>query len=202
MVVAIANQKGGCGKTTTTLTTAHLLHLEGEPVAVLDLDAPSKHRKAGASAAYRRAKALGIPAFTMASLPNELPKHVMIDCPPDVGDADFQEALDLADLVIVPSQPTIDDLEVTQAFAKQLGTPYGILLTRVHHTKTEAASIQAWLKDDGYSVFQASINDYRAFKDAAARESTVADKRTLKDQAACRDYLELLHELRSMTHGK
>jgi cellulose biosynthesis protein BcsQ len=55
MIVTIANHKGGVGKTTTVLTMAHLMHLAGINVNVVDLDAPSSDRLAGAAASYRKA---------------------------------------------------------------------------------------------------------------------------------------------------
>ena len=49
MILVVANQKGGVAKTTTALTLAHLMHLEGDLVSVLDLDAPGGEKAAGAA---------------------------------------------------------------------------------------------------------------------------------------------------------
>ena len=203
MIIAVANQKGGVGKTTTTLTLAHLLSLEGEEVAVVDLDAPGPNRLAGASAAERRAKAVGIPAYTVDTLPGELPRYVLIDCPPDAANEDLKTAIELADFVLVPTSPSIDELEVATAFVSRLLTnrPYRLLLTRVYHSGSEAATTRKWLRDGGLRVMDAEITDYRAYKDAALRDTTVAGLDTHPARRARRDYLDVLHELRRIQRG-
>lgn len=203
MIIVVANQKGGVGKTTTTLTLAHLLSLEGEDVAVVDLDAPGPNRAAGASAAERRAKAIGIPAYTIDTLPDELPRYVLIDCPPDAANEDLQAALGLADFVVVPTSPSIDELEVAMAFASRLlaDRPYRLLLTRVYHSGSEAATTRKWLRDQGFGVMDAEVTDYRAYKDAALRDTTVAGLETYAARRARRDYLDALHEIRRTQRG-
>ena len=199
MIIAVANQKGGVGKTTTTLTLAHLLSLEGEDTAVIDLDAPGPNRLAGASAAARRAKALGLPAYTIDTLPNNLPKYVVIDCPPDAANEDMQAALELSDFVVVPTSPSIDDLEVTVAFAKQLdGRPYSVLLTKTYHSGSEVDVTREWLEGQGIKVMHASVIEYRAYREASLRQTTVAGLETAPARRARRDYLDVLHELRRL----
>ncbi len=203
MIIVVANQKGGVGKTTTTLTLAHLLRLEGEDVAVVDLDAPGPNRAAGASAAERRAKAIGIPAYTIDTLPDELPRYVLLDCPPDAANEDLRTALGLADFVVVPTSPSIDELEVAMAFASRLLTdrPYRLLLTRVYHSGSEAATTRKWLREQGFAVMDAEVTDYRAYKDAALRDTTVAGLETYAARRARRDYLDALHEIRRTLRG-
>lgn len=204
MIIAVANQKGGVGKTTTTLTLAHLLSLEGEDVAVVDLDAPGPNRLTGASAAERRAKAVGIRAYTIDTLPDELPQYVVIDCPPDAANEDLKAALELADVTLVPTSPSIDELEVAMAFVSRSlqNRPYRLLLTRVYHSGSEAATTRRWLRDGGYKVMDAEVTDYRAYKDAALRDTTVAGLETYAARRARRDYLDALHELRRIQRGK
>lgn len=204
MVIAVANQKGGVGKTTTTLTLAHLLSLEGEDVAVVDLDAPGPNRLVGASAAERRAKAIGIPAYTIDTLPDKFPRYVVIDCPPDAANEDLRAALELADFIVVPTSPSIDELEVAMAFVSRLlkDRPYSLLLTRVYHSGSEAATTRKWLRDGGFRVMDAEITDYRAYKDAALRDTTVAGLETYAARRARRDYLDVLHELRRIQRGR
>lgn len=203
MIISVANQKGGVGKTTTTLTLAHLLHLEGENVALVDLDAPGPNRVAGASAAERRAKIIGIPAYTINTLPDDLPRYVVIDCPPDAANEDLRIALKLSDFVVVPTSTSIDELEVAMAFASRLLSkqPYSLLLTRVYHSGTEANTTRKWLRGQGFNVMEAEVTDYKAYKEAALRNTTVAGLETYAARRARRDYLDTLHELRRIARG-
>ena len=201
MILVVANQKGGVAKTTTALTLAHLMHLEGDQVSVLDLDAPSGGKAAGASAAYRRARVLGIDAYLLDTLPDDLNGHLLIDCPPDVGNKAFGQAVDLADLVIVPTSTSMDDLEVSLAFAEGLEVPYRLLFTRVHPNASTAATAKA-LQERGYKVLDNSVTLYSVYGDAPAYGGTVSAMNTVASRRATKDYLAVLHEVkRTVTRG-
>lgn len=195
MILVVANQKGGVAKTTTALTLAHLMHLEGDLVSVLDLDAPGGEKAAGASAAYRRAKTLGIDAYLLDSLPDDLTGHLLIDCPPDVGNKAFGQAVALADLVVVPTSTSMDDLEVSLAFAEGLKVPYRLLFTRIHPNANTAATSEA-LRGQGYKVLDNAVTLYSVYGDAPAYGGTVSAMNTVASRRATKDYLAVLHEVK------
>lgn len=199
MRVTVANHKGGVGKTTTTLTLAHILHLAGERVVVVDLDAPTQHKAAGAATAKRRAQGLGIPAYDLDELPPEVEGHVFIDSPPDAADTSLQAALELAEVVIVPTSDSIDDLEVALAFiGEHPGPDYRILLTRVLAQSARTIErLKAGLKGEGWPVLDNHVTLYDAYKVAAAKGTTVAGLDTWQGRRATREYENVLREIRS-----
>ena len=113
MIVGVLNQKGGVGKTTTSIGIASVLAKRGDRVLVIDADPQ------GSSldwAAAREGEAL----FTVVGLPRasihkeiaNLAKdydHVIIDGPPRVTDL-ARSAILASDVVLIPVQPSPYDI--------------------------------------------------------------------------------------------
>lgn len=123
MLVAIANQKGGCGKTTTSMHLAALIHASGSDVVVADADPQ------GSAAAWAAAADESLPWPTPVvgiahagktahrQLRSQMANHdmVIVDCPPS-ADADTTQSIFLvADLVLVPVLPSGVDLRAVES---------------------------------------------------------------------------------------
>lgn len=205
MILTVANHKGGVGKTTTALTLAHLLWLDDVPVSLLDLDAPSAAKPAGAAQALRRARALGIPAFDLDTLPADPRGHVIIDTPPDLADDAVASALETADRVLVPSGVSVEEVEVTAAAVLDIADPpsltprFVVVLTRVpHYAGRRADEAAALLRSElgGRAlVATAQIPALAAVGDAAAAGTTVAEGRHPSWRRASRAYRRLAQEM-------
>ena len=109
-VIALCNQKGGCGKTTLAFNLAQAFAMQGDSVLLVDLDPQ------GSAADWRSMSPAGGVGFDVEpmertslvrSIRNLRRQYdvVIVDCPPQYADQSA-DAIRVSDLVLVPVQPS------------------------------------------------------------------------------------------------
>ncbi|MET0064953.1 MAG: ParA family partition ATPase [Candidatus Thiodiazotropha sp.] len=111
-VVALLGNKGGTGKTTLCVNLAAALNARG-PAIVLDCD-PQKSSLQWYNLADGSSEVPVIDAVSDLNARLKVAKqshnYVLIDCPPSVHSTQTAQALKLADLALIPVQPSPFDL--------------------------------------------------------------------------------------------
>ncbi len=107
-LIAILNNKGGCGKTFVSVVLAELLMIAGKRVAVVDLDTT----QLDAVKALRFENGLPVfPNLDIIPSPGEVPDYkalreydfVIADCPSKfIGDEDIDQTIQQTDVFIIP----------------------------------------------------------------------------------------------------
>jgi len=117
-IITIANQKGGCGKTTITMQLAGALSLDKLSILVVDADPQGTSTRWASSADDSVPFLAHIAGLSAAGarVHKEIKKYmglydyILIDCPPAVDSITPQSALMVSDLVLVPIVPSPADL--------------------------------------------------------------------------------------------
>lgn len=154
-ILAVANQKGGSGSSTTTLNLAVAAERAGLRVILIDTD---KQQSLTKWAERREAET---PEFAFIDSDTSLEASLkgalklgfdlaLVDTP-GADSAAVNEAIRLADLVLIPARPTIMDLEAVQSTvnaAHKLGKPMAFVVTqspiqnsRANHARTAFEAI-------------------------------------------------------------
>lgn len=169
--LAVANLKGGCGKTTTTVFLGEAIAATGLSVAVLDTDPQaSAHKWAG------RADERGDPLTPTYSQPqpgesiaeaaarlreDSGADLVLIDTPPGAGDRDITlEAVSVSTGVIVPCRAsTVEARELRPTFtlAREAGSPAVVLRIAVDLRMKASKGFGQALEESGIQVFRNAI---------------------------------------------
>ncbi len=185
-IVTIAQQKGGAGKTTVS---AHLAvawsKMPGVSVALLDVDPQgslgewyeAREQALGEGETgleFRTASGWG--ARREAQRLARDHDYVVLDTPPH-ADLDARPAIDSADLVVVPVQPTPVDLWATRTTLEMLdGAATGIIvLNRVPPRGRLAGEMVAAMGEFGGKIATARIGNRVAFAECLGRGLTVLE---------------------------
>jgi chromosome partitioning protein len=119
-VIVVANPKGGVGKTTLSTNIAGYLAARGHSVMLGDVD---RQQSARTWLALRPAGLAPISAWEIAHdevvRPPKGTTHVVLDTPAGLHGKRLDEAMRLADKVVIPLQPSIFDIHATHEFVKQ-----------------------------------------------------------------------------------
>lgn len=187
-IITIANQKGGCGKTTVTMTLAGALARQRHRVLVVDADRQGSALTWSANAPEDKPFPARVMNLAMAGkgLGAEVRKFlddadvILIDCPPAVDSPLPLQALVISDVVLVPLLPSPTDFAAAQTFFELINTALGLnpsLQVRVVPNMVQKTALTtSYMAAVGNLPFPrtlAEIGHRVSYKEAAALGCTV-----------------------------
>lgn len=179
-VFVIANPKGGVGKSTFATNLAGYFATRGHKVMLGDVDVQQSSR---AWLAVRPPNLAPISAWEIGhgniARPPAGTTHVVLDTPAGFDGARFDEAMKIADKVIVPLQPSMFDIMATQAFLQKLAShrgkaQVGVLGMRVDRRTRSADQLEHYVSQIGFPVL-GFLRDTQNYVQLAAQGATVWD---------------------------
>ncbi|SAK60235.1 cobyrinic acid a,c-diamide synthase [Caballeronia hypogeia] len=210
LVIAIANQKGGVGKTTTTMNLAGAFSSAGYKVFVADADGQQSCMSWAATADPSTPLPFRVGAVRKLekNIGNEIGRLaddyeiVIVDCPPNIDDLTTGRVLAVADATIVPTNASPLDLWSSE------GMMALIERTRVHNTQGKFAILVSKsnsktllhrqmsdvLKESNVSLLKTNVRHREVYPQAAALGRTVFDVRGVRGVKPAREEINSLYE--------
>lgn len=183
-VIAVLNQKGGCGKTTIATNLAHALLLQGSKVLLVDADPQGNARDWNEANGGEIMPVVGLDRDT---LPKDLAAisapydYVVIDGAPQVAKL-TAAAIKAADVVLIPVQPspydvwasadTVDLIKARQDVTGGLPLAAFVVSRAIKGTKLSKEVLEA-LRGYGLPVLDAMTTQRVTYANTAATGQTV-----------------------------
>lgn len=181
MILALAGQKGGTGKTTAAVAIAVELTARGRRVLLVDLDPQGSLRTWGDVAVEAGAEHVPTVTALGAGLHRHLPPLAaahdvtVIDCPPMLGELQ-RAAMMVADVALLPSSPgPLDVWALTgsadmarEAIARKPELRAAVLITRKIPGTVIGAKARSVLDQLGLPVLDAELGQRVTYQEAPA----------------------------------
>jgi chromosome partitioning protein len=176
-VVAVAQQKGGAGKSTVAANLAASLAARGERVALLDIDpqgtlgrwhAERQRQQGGHMAALHFEAPAGWRVTGALDRLRRDQHFIIVDTPPH-AETDAKLAIRAADLVLMPLQPSPADLwasEATVKLAEDERRPLAAVLNRVPPQGRMKEAIAARLRASQVGMLEPTLGNRTGFAQA------------------------------------
>lgn len=206
-VIAVINQKGGCGKSTTSVHLAYWLSKKGKTTFVVDADAQQS------SSIWLKAMESSIPFEVVQNPDNLLEKipelnkeydYLIVDGPASLSEV-TRAVLFRSDLALVPCQPTGLDLRsasdsvrlIKQAQSVRNGPPQAaIFLSRaVKGTKLKEEAISLLGKLPETKLLKAVIHQKQVVADVSGQLTTVWNSPGRSATESAREFDHLFKEV-------
>ena len=174
-IISILSQKGGSGKTTSTLALAGAAHAQGKTVVVLDIDPQAaatgwytarKRSELPEGLHVQPLQAVQLEEVIEACRAQEV-DLVLIDTPPQ-SDNPAVQAAQLSDLVLIVTKPSVMDLRAIQntlRLAKVADVHPYLLLNSVKAVGTRHVEASETMQGMGVDVLPTMLGDRVAFMD-------------------------------------
>ena len=179
-IIAITNQKGGSGKTTTTMTLAAALGLRGLTTLVVDADPQGSALRWYTSSENYPATVVSLAGA--GKIAGAVRDHVdnydviLIDCPPTVDAPVTLSVLVIAELAILPVLPSAIDTWATEKLLAKIDEARALnpnlivktLLNMVRPTALAKSTIAALEDDEKLDLFPVHLSQRTAYGEAAS----------------------------------